>query len=514
VRWVKALAVGFLVLLASFLVFLAIGLLWPITAAPVESTKTAIVIAGAHIADVASGSTKERLNVVVEGGRVVAVGPAAEIVSPTGSQVVDGSGRYLIPGLWDMHVHLAMRRSPELHLPLFIAYGVTAVRDMMDCKRPGDPFEACVEDKREWNKRILEGSLVGPRIVSIASFAVDGPGGRVKGLPDFIGPENAEQARELARFLKERRVDAVKVYNNLPREAYFALVEEAKRLGLEVVGHRPRAISVDEASRAGQRSIEHARDFLADCYPGAEALRNRPANAPRWKPTVELREMVDLHQAAKCEGLFSTLAAQGTWICPTHITRKMDAYADDPAYRADPRLEFLPWMQRFVWKQDADGMVARDPSAESRRAYLDFYRAGLALTAKAHARGVKILAGTDANDTYAFPGSGLHDELEELVRAGLSPADALRASVVRGPEYFGLSQDYGAVEVGKVADLVLLDGNPLEDIRNTRRISAVVFNGNLYRRADLDRLLDYVRSQAGSLSLSIKIGWALARSLI
>jgi len=472
------------------------------------------VITGAHVVDVASGSTKDGLNVVVEGGRVIAVGAAAEIVPPTGSQVVDGSGRYLIPGFWDMHVHIPIKFSPELHLPLFIAYGVTAVRDMLDCKRPGDPLFACVEDKREWNQRILEGSLVGPRIVSVASFAVDGPGGRRKGLPDFIGPENAEQARELASYLKQRRVDAVKVYNDLPREAYFALVEEAKRLGLDVVGHRPRAISVDEASRAGQKSIEHARDFLEECYPGAEALRKRPRTAPPRKPTIDLREMVDLHTPATCDELFSTLVAKGTWICPTHITRKMDAYADNRTYRADPRLEFVPWMQRRVWMEDADDMVARDPSPEGRRAYLDFYRAGLALTAKAHARGVKILAGTDANDTYSFPGSGLHDEFEELVRAGLSPADALRASIIRGPEYFGLSKDYGAVEVGKVADLVLLDGNPLEDIRNTRRISAVIFNGNVYRRGDLDRLLDYVKSQARSLSLSIKILWAFARSQV
>jgi len=222
--------------------------------------------------------------------------------------------------------------------------------------------------------------------------------------------------------------------------------------------------------------------------------------------------MVDSHSPAKCEELFSAQVANGTWICPTHITRKMDAYADNPSYRADPRLEFVPWMQRQVWMADADDMVARDPSPEGRRAYLDFYHAGLALTAKAHARGVKILAGTDANDTYSFPGSGLHDELEELVQAGLSPADALRASVIRGPEYFGLTKEYGAVEVGRVADLVLLDGNPLEDIRNSRRISAVIFNGNVYRRRDLDRLLDYVRSQARSPSLSIKTIWAVVRS--
>jgi len=218
--------------------------------------------------------------------------------------------------------------------------------------------------------------------------------------------------------------------------------------------------------------------------------------------------MVDEHEASQCDELFAAMRDNGTWLVPTHITRKMDAFADDRGYRDDPRLRYIHPFQRMVWSKDANGMVANDPSPEGRKAYMNFYEKGLELTGAAHRAGVPLLAGTDANDTYAFPGSGLHDELEELVKAGLTPSEALVAATVSPARYFGVEGEYGSIAEGKAADMVLLRENPLTDIRNTRSIEAVVLGGRLYRREDLDALLTDVEASVESLTLSAKLLWA------
>ena len=174
----------------------------------------------------------------------------------------------------------------------------------------------------------------------------------------------------------------------------------------------------------------------------------------------------------------------------------MDAFADDSAYRNDPRLRFIPTAQRFRWNADASGMVRSDSSPAGRKSFMDVYRKGLELTAAAHRAGVPIMLGTDAGDSFVFPGSSVHDELEELVAAGLSPADALKAATWSGAEFLGRTADLGSVRAGAFADLVLLDANPLDDIRAVRRIHAVIMNGRYLDRSTLDTLLAAVETAA------------------
>ena len=199
--------------------------------------------------------------------------------------------------------------------------------------------------------------------------------------------------------------------------------------------------------------------------------------------------MIDSHDPDLFSDLVAVMAENDTWFCPTHVTRKMDAFADNDAYRNDARLKYIPSMQKRRWHADADGMISRDPSEEGRIAFMDFYLKGLELTGKAHHAGVKILTGTDANDTYVFPGFSLHDELQELVKAGLTPMESLQTATLNPAEYFGRSDEYGSIAPGKVADMVLLDANPLEDISNTEQIRAVIQGGNVYTREALDQLL-------------------------
>jgi hypothetical protein len=178
-----------------------------------------------------------------------------------------------------------------------------------------------------------------------------------------------------------------------------------------------------------------------------------------------------------------------TWYVPTHVTRRMDAFADDPVFRNDARSRYIPKTRWTEWNADADRMVALDPSPEGRRVMRGFYEKGLAITGRAHAAGVNIVLGTDAGDSFVFPGSSVHDELGEFVKAGLTPAQALAAATLRAAVFLGRDQDYGSVAVGKRADLVLLGANPLERIEHTRRIDAVIVGGRVLGRADLDGLL-------------------------
>ncbi|HAA12143.1 MAG TPA: amidohydrolase, partial [Cytophagales bacterium] len=222
---------------------------------------------------------------------------------------------------------------------------------------------------------------------------------------------------------------------------------------------------------------------------------------------VALRQMIDLHDPAMFQELAEAMVEHETWFCPTHITRKMDAYADNHAYRHDERLHYLPRSLRRAWGRDADGMIERDPSPEGRQTYMDFYEKGLELTGKAHAMGVKVLAGTDANDSFCYPGFSIHDELQELVKAGLTPAEALLAATRLPAEFFGKTEDYGTLAVGKVGDVLLLEANPLEDIRNTETLTTVIQAGRVYTQKDLQRLLTYVKKQGRSPWLSVKAAW-------
>ena len=300
-----------------------------------------------------------------------------------------------------------------------------------------------------------------------------------------------------------RGVSEIKVYDRIPRAAYFALVDEAARQGLAVVGHRPHAVSAVEAA-AGQKSIDHARVFLHEAFPGSAALRDS-AEAGTWRE--DRPRMLAEHDSAMAEEIFAAFAAHGTWYVPTHLTRWSDAYADAPAVREDSLLQYLHPLMRWQWMEDVDATVAQDPSPEAREAYRAFYRKGLALTGAAHRAGVQVLVGSD----YVVAGADVHRELAHLVEAGLSPAEALRAATLHPARYYALEADYGSVAVGKVADLLLLEANPLEDIAHTRRLRAVVFGGNLYDRAALDGLQDLVRRRAQSWSVGCKI---LARFLL
>ena len=467
----------------------ALVLLGVITAPRVAAQD--LVLTRVHVVDVRTGDVLRDHAIVIADGVIARVAPMDELaLTNVAPRLVDGRGAYVIPGLLDMHAHVRGNGLPDWittdwMMPLLLAHGVTGVRDMGSACAPTSGGDACLEKMLAWRQQVDDGTLLGPRLLALSTWPLSPPRGPAP-------PE--EQVRTWLRDFHGNGGDLVKIYYRLTPEHLGWVMDEAATLGLDVAGHIPLRVATAEASAAGLRSIEHARDLLFDGHPGGAAFR---AQARSQNPTLEeMRAMVEQHDPALCDDIFRTLVANDTWYVPTHVTRRMDAYADDPAFRADPRSRFLPPMLWDQWNADADNMVALAPSPEGRRAMRGFYERGLEITAAAHLAGVGILLGTDGGDSFVFPGSSAHDELGELVKAGLSPLDALRAATLRGAEFLRLTDRFGTVEPGRAADLVLLEANPLDDIDNVRRIRGVVFRGEYLDRARLDAMLEGAEAAA------------------
>lgn len=460
-----------------------------------ESEPDVRAFTGVTLVDLRNGQLHHDHTVVWDRSRIVAAGPGAVVRVPAGARVIPAGGRFLIPGLWDMHVHIregADAAAGELALPLFLVNGVTGVRNMSGAGQ--GEIEAL-------EYAIRAGTRVGPRIVASGSVAINGPGTARPGWPDFFDAATPEQARKLVRFLHdERKVDFIKVYSGIPADAYFAMMDEARRFGMIVAGHKPLAVSFVEAADAGQKSMEHAREILLDSFPGAGELQDNPTE--RNLPPSRLNEILAAHDPRMLQEIFTAMVRNEAYYVPTHLTRLFDwkATADDRAYLDDPRLELLtPAAVENAWRDVALTRARARRGPEDARIYEAFFLKGLEATRLAHQAGVKVMVGTDSGDSWCFPGSGLHDEMGLLAQAGLSPLDILQAAIVTPTEYVGRTAEFGAIAPGHVADLVLLDENPLEDIRNARKIQTVVFNGRVFDRAALDRLQEEVAAKAKAM---------------
>ncbi|MDX1384655.1 MAG: amidohydrolase family protein [Thermoanaerobaculia bacterium] len=463
------------------------------------------------VIDPESRSVLPDRSIHIANGRIRAVEPAD--ATAAARRRIDGTGLYVVPGLIDLHVHLTqkeLRSEIDLTLALLLAHGVTGVRDMAgDCWEPAEEGALCRPDLRRVAREIEKGRRAGPRLLSLSSAIVRGAFDRDRlpaEAPAYFAPADAEEGRRLARYLKRRGVSLAKVYNTIPREAYFALAAEARELNLEVSGHLPFGVSLVEASDAGQRTIEHSHDLPIACGSYSEEYRDTmervlAGSADPPDAMTRLRRSLEAFDEDRCRQVLATLVANGTILVQTHGTREMDARAGEPAYRDDPRMRYIAPALRASWHEELDPTADMPPELSS--LFAEFYELGIRLTGTAHAAGVRVLVGTDANDTMIFPGSSLHDELARFAQAGLEPMDILRAATTLSADYLGRSHDLGGVAPGKLADLVLLSADPLEAIENSRRIETVVVGGRVHDRGDLDNLLATVAARVEALEASV-----------
>lgn len=483
---------GFAIVALGLVFVLALAVLWPTAKAPLPPAQRDHVITNVHVIETASGTVGPPQSVLLKDGRIAAIGTP---ISASSTHQIDGRGGYLIPGLWDMHSH-SFQLSPQLHLPLQVANGVTGVRDMMGCPQDSDTLIACAGDRRRWTEEAERGRLVSPRFIGAASYYFD---------DSEMSPEEAARR---ARVYVEQGADYLKVYNRISRPAYFRLAAQARKSGKPLVGHLPKAVSLEEAITAGQSSFEHAHLFLQQSFARAEDWRGGRLHEV---PPAELAvAMVKEHDPALRNRLFAQMARKNAWFVPTHVTREEDARAGDPAFLDDHRLAYADPLSVWAWKDDASATRVRYPGEEGRNALQSYFEKGLELTGRAYRAGVPILVGTDT----IIGGFRMHDELGLLVRAGLTPAEAIRAATLDAARYAGQEERFGTIAVGRQADLVLLTANPLEEIANTRAISGVFIAGYHYDRALLDRLLSFTRAQAHHPANWIKLLWGFARSSI
>ena len=447
-----------------------------------KAREKVLVFTNVSVVDVRDGTLTPNVTVVVRKGIVSAVAKVGFIDEGRGMQVVNASGKYLIPGLWDMHAHSAGGPAApwdeKVILPLYIANGITGIRDM-----GGD-----LEILKKRRSRILAGELLGPEMIFAGPFL---NGGKAQ---DFTIPVNTPvEARQAVDDLQKRGVDFIKVLSIVPRDAYFAVAEESRKKGLPFAGHVPESVSASEASEAGQRSIEHAADVMLACSAKEEELRRRhlEAIAKNDAPAYAAvdREILATYDAAKARALFAKFVKNNTWQVPTLVWWDTTSRLRDVS-SADPRLRFVPGWARKEWDPEKLKLqtTAEDASAAAKAvtSYIELVR-------EIHRAGVPILAGTDSPDPFVFPGYSLHQELEFLVKAGFTPAEALRAATLEPMEFLH-RKDRGTVEKGKTADLVLLDADPLQDIRNTQKIAGVVLRGHYFSREDLAKMLAQVEA--------------------
>ena len=449
------------------------------------------------VVDVRDGSLHRDQTVIIRGERITAAGAAGETTVPDAARVIHGRGRYLIPGLWDMHVHLfnqVSRRPPNLwHFPLFIANGVTGVREMWT--RTADAATLA-----DWRGRIAAGDMLGPRIRA-AGALVDG---RRSWWPTAAHVETADEAGRFVQDVRRSGLDFVKVYSNLSREAYFAILSEARRVGLPVAGHIPMLVRGTEAAEAGQRSNEHLHQVLEACSTAErQILEERQRLYARAFTAAEDDELWDRHEDLRartydentCSRIARQLAAAGQWQVPTLVNARRWFFGRMDTHDSDAGLAYVSSDERRVWREGyakygvRSSELASLTSSAERDEKMRRWKATLAVVRTLRGNGVPLLAGTDLGGPYIYPGFSLHDEIALLVDAGLTPVEALQTATVNPARFLNLTDSLGTVEPGKLADLVLLDANPLENIRNTQKIAAVVLNGRYLDRRALDDLL-------------------------
>jgi len=461
---------GYLTPLASRLLLLLLAL--AVACGP-RPDGASLVIRNGTLID-PDGGTSRSATIVVQDGKVARVSDT-ELPTPPGGTVVDARGQYVIPGFWDMHVHAHREDRRVYQYPLFVAHGVTTIRDA------GTHLATALSERARpktdglapsviWGSPPIDGS---PPVLSFG-----------------LGAEDADGGRALVRQLKGAGFDFIKVYDRLGAEAYRAILAEARDQRIPVDGHVPLVASPADAVAGGQRTIEHLTLVLESCIPGALAWihESRSADSMALITDGRLAASLEQYDAATCDRLFAAFVAAGTWHIPTLVQMRGAFLIDDPRVSDHPGIALMPEGMRNEWRKYAAEAIPREIAA-GRRVYLrqlqlvgDMYRAG-----------VRLLVGTDAsNEPFVVPGWSLHDELQLLVEAGLPPLSAIQAATTAPARHSrpGLPAGFA---VGAPADFLLLRGDPRVDIRNTRQIHAVILRGRLLTRQDLDAMIAAIR---------------------
>ncbi len=438
-----------------------------------------LTITHARVIDTVSGAVQSDFTIIVEGSRILAIRPSS-LRAPKSGKVIDARGQYLIPGLWDMHTHVYFDHTAadgsDLILPLFIANGITGIRDM------GSDLDSILQARSE----VAAHRLLGPRMI-VSGPMLDGPKSQYKAAIPITTPASGRAAVDM---LQGRGVDFIKVQSGVPREAYFAIADESRKLGVPLHGHVPDAIRASEAVAAGQRTFEHLIGIFEASSPDETTYLTGTKS-----PGLFLSSYDPVREA----GIIQLLAKHNVWQCPTLFWERGQWLVDAIDYARDPDLSYAahswvttlwPASQKAILKSlDTDPLPVRE----------QFVAHELDIVRKLHAAHVLFLAGTDTPaGVDVIPGISLHQELERFVAAGFTPLEALQTATLNPAKFLNKLNDYGTIQPGRVADLVLLEANPLENIANTRTVTAVVADGRYLSLQDLSELRTRLKKLAAT----------------
>jgi len=421
------------------------------------------LITNVNVVDVKTGKILKNKTIAIDNNRIAAIYDK-EIAGSDSTIVIDGKGKYLIPGLWDMHAHYKWSHV-DLD-PLLIANGITGIREMW-----GD-MPAFVEIP----KKIQQEGFVSPDVYLSGDLIDGNPPSFPAGCLVVTTPAEAVDAVEKQI---DKNVDFIKVYSSLSEECFMAIAKEARKRNITFAGHIPNRVSIYKAIEAGMASSEHLYGFL---------------NACSFVDTSN-EALIGTFSEKRFDSICSVLAKSSMWLCPTLTVNRAMSYLNDTTFTNDNRMSYLPGYVLEIWNQKMNPYTKSqiDNFANSARGR---YLFELSLIGKMNGKGVKFLAGTDFPNPYVFPGFSLHDELSLMVKGGMPALDALKAATINPAIFMNKEDDFGTVEVGKLASLVLLNKNPLENIENTKTIETVIVRGKVYSKKALELMLAQSKSNA------------------
>lgn len=450
-----------------------------------QEIKADLLISNVNIIDVQNNTVNSRQSIIILNDRIIEVGDKNIATKYKIKNKIDATGKFIMPALWDMHVHFGgdtLIHENKMLLPLFIAMGVTTVRDCA-----GD----ISLDVIEWKNEINAGTLLGPTIYT------SGP--KLEG-PNSIWPGDLEIANEQALSnaldsLTTLKVDFIKITDNtLDPNLFLKSIKAARKKGWKVSGHAPIYNTIDELSLSGLSTVEH----IGYMSRAASADEEKITKA-RVQGKINGKEAAEMYAQSFDSTIalqkFKKLAQQGTAVVPTINGSYITTYLDSIQHDKDDYLKYLgPALKRtYNWRVQR----AANDNVDAVRLRHKNFEASASLLHLINKAGMTILAGTDAGylNSYNYPGLGLHDELAILVKYGLTPSEALKASIINGPAFFNQSDNFGSVTKGKKADLLLLNANPLLNIENTKTIDAVIKNGNYLNRKQLNVILTNIETE-------------------
>ncbi|WCO02299.1 amidohydrolase family protein [Psychroserpens ponticola] len=502
--------IKFLLPIVGLAVLFFAGLYWPLQDLKVPIKHGTILIKSVTVIDVVSGALIENQDIIIKGNRITEIGMSDSINSSNDAFVIDGLGKFVIPGLWDMHTH-SNQHSEWLHHPLYIANGVTGIRDMSGQLNEKDSYWVGSKERLHWNTELNNNERITPRYVLQSSYQIDGSSSVPENFPDFFKLEKDEHVDSLLSFYKNEKVDFIKVYQQIQPNIYKKLALAAPKYKLHLAGHKPMFVSLKDAILLGQRSFEHGRIFMFESFPKADSLRN-PKN---WKALFSKfkKSMIEDFNPEIAIKLMTLMKENNAYWTPTLQTLKFEAFAHKSTFIDNPNLKYITSIRKNIWWGiDVKNNKKKNLSEEGNGLSTDFYNAAKKQIKMAKDIGVPIMTGTDVTDSYTFAGFSIHNELEDLTKSGLSNLETLQSATIIPAKFVGKEKEYGTIENGKIADLIILNKNPLENIVHSKTINGVVMNGTYYDSDKLNELKNFTQSISSSFHMNIKVFYSLISS--